>query len=51
MKTVKGIYNEAKVFTDVVDDACVEQIRGLLDLEVFREAKVRIMPDCHVGEG
>ena len=40
MKTVKGIYNEAKVFTDVVDDTCVEQIRGLLDLEVFREAKV-----------
>lgn len=34
MKTVKGIYNEAKVFTDVVDDTCVEQIRGLLDLEV-----------------
>lgn len=49
MKAVKGIYNEAKVFTDVVDDACVEQIKGLLDLEVFREAKVRIMPDCHAG--
>lgn len=49
MKIVKGIYNEAKVFTDVVDAACVEQIKGLLDLEVFREAQVRIMPDCHAG--
>ena len=49
MKVVKGIYNEAKIFTDIVDEACVEQIKGLLDLEVFREAKVRIMPDCHAG--
>ena len=45
MKVVKGIYNEAKIFTDIVDEACVEQIKGLLDLEVFREAKVRIMPE------
>ena len=49
MKIVKGIYNEAKIFTDIVDEVCVEQIKGLLDLEVFREAKVRIMPYCHVG--
>ena len=32
MKVVKGIYNEAKIFTDIVDEACVEQIKGLLDL-------------------
>lgn len=49
MKTVKGNYNDAKIFTDVVEDVCVEQIRGLLDLEVFKEAQVRIMPDCHAG--
>ena len=49
MKIVNGIYNEAKVFTDIVDEACVEQIKGLLDLEVFMDAQVRIMPDCHAG--
>lgn len=49
MKLVKGRYNEAKIFTDQVDSACIEQIRGLLDLEVFQNAKVRIMPDCHTG--
>ena len=38
-----------KVFTDIVDDACIEQIKGLLDLEVFKDAQVRIMPDCHTG--
>lgn len=51
MRIVKGRYNSAKVFTDQVEDVCIEQIQGLLDLEAFREAKVRIMPDCHAGKG
>ena len=45
MREITGIYNTAKVFTDVLDDACVEQIQGLLNLEVFQDAQVRIMPD------
>ena len=51
MKVVKGIYKEAKVFTDIVDEACVEQIKGHLDLEAFQEVQVRIMQDCHAGAG
>ena len=51
MRIVKGRYNSAKVFTDQVEDVCIEQIQGLLNLEAFREAKVRIMPDCHAGKG
>lgn len=51
MKIVSGKYNSAKVFTDQVEDVCIEQIRGLLDLEAFQEAQVRIMPDCHTGAG
>lgn len=35
MKIVNGKYNSAKIFTDRVEDVCIEQIRGLLDLEVF----------------
>lgn len=49
MKIVKGKYNEAKIFTDRIDSACLGQIQGLLDLEMFQDAKVRIMPDCHAG--
>lgn len=49
MKIVKGVYNEAKVFTDRVDSECLGQIRGLLDLEAFQGAQIRIMPDCHAG--
>lgn len=51
MQEIKGKYNSAKVYTDVLDETCVVQIRGLLDLEVFQDAQVRIMPDCHTGAG
>ena len=49
MTEVEGKFNKAKVFTNVVEDSCVEQIKGLLNLEVFKDANVRIMPDCHAG--
>ena len=49
MREITGTYNTAKVFTDVLDNACVQQIQGLLNLEVFKDARVRIMPDCHAG--
>ena len=49
IQIIKGEYNEAKVFTDKLDNECREQIKGLLDLEVFQDAQVRIMPDCHAG--
>ena len=49
MEVVEGRYNSAKVFTNVLDENCIDQIKGLLDLEAFRETQVRIMPDCHAG--
>ncbi len=51
MRIVEGKYNSAKVFIDQVEDVCIEQIQGLLNLEAFREAQVRVMPDCHAGKG
>lgn len=51
MKIVNGKYNSAKIFTDKVEDGCIEQIQGLLDLEAFEGAQIRIMPDCHTGAG
>lgn len=51
MKIVNGKYNSAKIFTDKVEDGCFEQIQGLLDLEAFQGAQIRIMPDCHAGAG
>lgn len=49
MKIIRGKYNEAIVFTENVESECIEQIQGILDLEAFQDAKVRIMPDCHAG--
>ena len=50
MQEIKGNYNTAKVFIDSLEDTCREQIKSLLDQEPFRDAKVRIMPDCHAGK-
>ena len=50
LQTITGKYNSAKVFIDTCEDTCKEQIKDLLNREAFRDAKVRIMPDCHAGK-
>ena len=42
---IRGNFNAAKVFTSVVDDKSIEQIRTLCDQEFVRDAKIRMMPD------
>ena len=51
MKIIKGTYNEAKVFTDNIDFACMDQLKNLLNCQAFENEKIRIMPDCHAGAG
>lgn len=51
MKLVKGKYNTAKVFTEIVEDEALAQIEKLCDQEFARDAKIRIMPDVHAGAG
>ena len=46
-----GKYNTAKIFTDLVEETAVEQIRLLLDQEFCKDSKIRIMPDVHAGSG
>ena len=48
---LKGKFNTAKIFTNNVEEACIEQIKNLLNMEAFAETKIRIMPDCHAGKG
>lgn len=48
---IKGNYNTAKVFTNVIEQAAVEQIKELCDMEIFKNQKIRIMPDVHAGAG
>ena len=51
MIEVKGKYNEAKVFTDVVDEASISQVLLLLNQEFVSGSKIRLMPDIHAGAG
>lgn len=48
---VKGKYNEAKVFTDVVEDTALMQIKTLCNQPFAQNSRIRIMPDVHAGAG
>lgn len=51
MIKLKGKYASAKVFTDCLDVATENQILEMLDQPYMKHCKVRIMPDCHAGNG
>lgn len=51
MQEVSGKYNTAKVYTDVVDEKSLQQIKTLCDQEFTSGAKIRLMPDVHAGAG
>lgn len=51
MKIVEGKFNSAKVYTDVLEEGALEQIKTLCDQEYTRGSKIRMMPDVHVGAG
>ncbi len=51
MIVLEGRYNEAKIFTDVVDDASLAQVRLLLEQAFVQGSSIRMMPDIHAGAG
>lgn len=51
MISIKGKYNEAKVFTDNVDEKAISQIITLCNQDYMEGLKIRIMSDCHAGAG
>ena len=42
---------DIKIFTENIEESAKEQIDLLLKQEVFKDCKVRIMPDVHAGKG
>ena len=42
---------DLKIFTNNIEQEAVEQIDLLLKQDVFKNSKVRIMPDVHAGKG
>lgn len=51
MIEVKGKFNTAMIFTDVVDEASIAQVIELCNQEFCAESKIRLMPDIHAGAG
>jgi len=49
--TLRGKYNEAKVFTHNLCDKASSQIVDYLDQDFSAGEKIRIMPDVHAGKG
>lgn len=50
MKTVKGIYAEAKIFTDDVEEYAEAQVKMICDNQVAGGSRIRLMPDIHPGK-
>ncbi|AVQ28534.1 RNA-splicing ligase RtcB [Fusobacterium ulcerans] len=48
---ITGKYNTAKVFTNVIENEAIEQIKTLCNQEFITGSKIRIMPDVHSGAG
>ncbi len=51
IRIVQGKYNSAKVFTDVVEDTAIAQIKTLCDQPFTQGTQIRVMPDVHAGAG
>ncbi len=51
MIEVKGKYNTAKIYTDVVEEKAIAQIYEICNQNIFEGSTIRIMPDVHAGAG
>lgn len=51
MIELPGKYAQAKVFTDVVDEASISQVINLLNQPYVECSRIRMMPDIHAGAG
>lgn len=50
MKIVKGIYAEAKVFTDDMEEYAEAQVKMICDTEIAKDSTICMMPDIHPGK-
>lgn len=51
MIEITGACNTAKIYTDIIEENAVQQIKTLCDQEFVKGCKIRIMPDVHAGAG
>lgn len=51
MITLQGKHGEVKIFTDLVEETAIDQVKSMADHEISENAKLRFMPDIHSGKG
>lgn len=51
MKIIRGRFSEAIVYTDLVEESAISQVRTLCDQPFVKDCKIRVMPDVHSGSG
>lgn len=51
MLEIRGKFNTAKVFTDIIDEDSIRQVYELSNQSFAEGAKIRMMPDVHAGAG
>ncbi len=51
MYEIQGKYTSAKVFAEIKDNNVTAQTLAICNHPIFKDCKVRIMPDCHKGKG
>lgn len=51
MIELRGKYNTAKVFTDNIEQAAIDQLTELMNYPFVEGSQIRIMPDVHSGKG
>ncbi len=47
---IQGLYNTAVVYTEVIEESAIAQIKAMCDSDAFADLKIRIMPDVHTGK-
>ncbi len=51
MRSISGKYTNAIVYTDNLDECAYQQLGDICDHFAFRNSVIRVMPDCHAGNG
>lgn len=50
MEIIKGIYADAKIFTDDAEEYAKAQVKMICDHEAAKGSTIRLMPDIHPGK-
>lgn len=48
---IDGKYTDATVYTEDIEDKAKSQIQDLVDLKIFEDSVIKVMPDVHYGKG